>query len=653
MLNAAVESQPLGSSGAPWLPGGAPGARIVRGIVRTLEDVRAIERIPVQQLLAGETILDCIRVAASCNSAKSAIVQLLSSDPKMEPRRVSYAELVAQITQAANLFAELAGEEKPSVAVIAPFLPEALIAIWGGAMGGVGTPLNPALDTRQIAAIMRAARCNILVTAAAKYGSGAWEHVDEIAAAVPGLRTILVIDSSAGDDFLTALDSQPGDALRSPASADPDAVVVCIPTGGTTGAPKLVRLTNRGQLLNAWCFGALSVSGPDEVVGHAMPNFHVGGLVAIALRAMIFGQTLVTLTPAGFRDPGLIPNFWDIARRYGLTNIIMAPATVAALLSQPDGSPEVHSFTSFICGGSTIPVELMHRFHARTGIYLKETWGMTECQGPCSGHPVSQTMPAVGSVGIAYPFHDVRAVKLKDGAYVVDAKPGERGILVVTGPALSPGYVDERLSVELFVRNMPDGRVWASTGDVGTVDENGYIWVSGREKDLIIRGGANIDPAIIEEALALHPAILVAAAVGRPDAMKGEMPVVYVQLKSGFTTTPEEILAFCRQHVAERAAVPVEAIILPVMPLTAVAKIAKPVLRLDAMRRVIAGVVETVIGPGSQIEIVIDESGKRPAATIRILLNEADRGELVGRLQEAFAGFTFTTEIHTIFVAIE
>src|SRR6267142_1951842 len=142
---------------SPWLPGAEPGARIVRGIIRSEADARAIER------------------------SKSAIVQLLSSDLAIEPRRLSYAEVLARTVQAANLFKALSGDEQPSVAVIAPFLPEALIATWGGATAGVATPLNPALDIRQIASIMIAARSNILVTTTSKYGPGAWERVQEIA----------------------------------------------------------------------------------------------------------------------------------------------------------------------------------------------------------------------------------------------------------------------------------------------------------------------------------------------------------------------------------------------------------------------------------------------------------------------------------------
>jgi fatty-acyl-CoA synthase len=177
------------------------------------------------------------------------------------------------------------------------------------------------------------------------------------------------------------------------------------------------------------------------------------------------------------------------------------------------------------------------------------------------------------------------------------------------------------------------------------VDADGYIWVYGREKDLIIRAGGNIDPKLIEEILAHHPAVLLSAAIGRPDAMKGELPIVYVQLKDGAQATPDEILTFCRNHMTERAAIPVEAIIVPIMPMTAVAKIAKPVLRLDAMQRVVTEVAKSVIGSNRRTNVTIDESGKRPAAIIQVEVEPADREGALKRLRDAYAGFAFKTDI--------
>jgi fatty-acyl-CoA synthase len=635
---------PSSAYAMPWLPGGEPGAPMARALVRAHADVRAIEAVPIDSLFASRTILQAIRASKQTAPDKAAIVQLVSSDPDAAPRTVSYAELTKRIVQSANLFRKLAGPEKASVIVIAPFLPEALIATWGGATAGSVTPVNPALDSAQLASIMNAVRANILVVADKSYGPGAWARLDEFCPNVPTLKHVLTIDSRGSDDLLASLDEMPEDELSFEENDDPEAVNTYIPTGGTTGAPKLVKLTPRGQLLNAWLFGTLSVSSSEEVVGHAMPNFHVGGLVAISLRAMIFGQTLLTLTPLGFRDPGVIKNFWNLARKYRMTNVIMAPTTVAGLLYQAEGSSEGHSFKSFICGGSTIPVELLNEFHEKTGIYLKETWGMTEFQGPCSGHLAGQIRPVAGSVGIAYPYHQVRVAKLVDNRFVEEVPAGERGILIVSGPTVSPGYLDEALSADLFVSGGPDGRTWASTGDLGTVDNDGYIWVYGRQKDVIIRAGNNIDPKLIEEALQLHPAVLISGAVGRPDALKGELPMVYVQLKEGMRADPAELVAFCRDRM-ERGAVPVEAVVIPLMPLTAMGKIAKPTLRADAMKRVVRELAAKALPANDQIHLEVDETGKRPSVVLLLEQTRFRDGALVRKLQKSLSGFTFKIEI--------
>jgi fatty-acyl-CoA synthase len=635
------------AQGSPWLPGGEPGSRLARALVRSQADVHEIERVPMDSLFSSRTILQAITASNNVDSGKAAILQLLSPDPDVAPRKVSYAELTKRVIQSANLFREIAGPERASVVVIAPFLPEALIAIWGGATAGCVTPVNPALDSAQLASIMNAVRANILVVADSSYGPGAWSRLNEFGPNVRTLKHILTIDSRGSDDFLASLETMPGDALSFDEDPDPDAVNLYITTGGTTGAPKLVKLTSRGQLLNAWLFGTLSVSSSEEVVGHAMPNFHVGGLIAISLRAMIFGQTLLTLTSLGFRDPGVIKNFWKIARKYGMTNIIMAPTTVASLLNQAEGSSEGHSFKSFVCGGSTIPLELLNEFHDKTGIYLKETWGMTEFQGPCSGHLAGQIRPVAGSVGIAYPYYQVRVARLSDNRFIGDVPAGERGILIVSGPTISPGYLDETLSTDLFVKDGPDGLTWASTGDLGTVDSDGFIWVYGRQKDVIIRAGNNIDPKVIEEALQLHPSVLISGAVGRPDALKGELPMVYVQLKEGACAEPAELIEFCRDRM-ERGAVPVEAVLISAMPLTAMGKIAKPTLRIDAMKRVVRELVVKVVPAGDRIPLEVDEAGKRPAMVVLLEPALFRDAALVQKLQESFSRFTFKIEIREL-----
>lgn len=344
----------------------------------------------------------------------------------------------------------------------------------------------------------------------------------------------------------------------------------------------------------------------------------------------------------------MVPNFWQIAKRFGITNVIATPTTAAALLAAAGVSAGGHRIHTFGCGGSTIPVELLHAFHDRFGIYLREVWGMTELHGVTTGHPNDGSMPVVGSVGRAFSFHEVRAAVFEGRRYVRDAALGERGILIVRGSCVGDGYVDERQNDELFVVDGPAGAVWANTGDIGALDEAGNVWVFGREKDLIVRGGHKIDPRVIEEALQQHHAVQVSAAIGRPDARRGEMPVAYVQLKPGVLASEAELLSFCAARIQENASIPVEVTVLPVMPMTAVGKIAKPALRVSELKKVATAVAAQAAGQGSILGVDVDEQTGRPTAVVRVQAPLARHKELIAQLRAAFIPFEFNVRFDLV-----
>ncbi|NMG76584.1 AMP-binding protein [Aromatoleum diolicum] len=635
----------------PWLPGGEPQAgRIARACLRSDADTRAIEQVQPEDLLPGRTTYECISAAAALEPAKPALIQLLSADLAVPPRIITYAEMMQRIVQAANLFSAVSGSERPSVALILPMVPEALIATWAAQTAGIACPINPYLEERVVVSIMNAARATVLVTSTAKFGSGVWDKLEAICAQVPTLRRVLIVESDdQASDFMRALESYPADRFVFEPTDDPHAEVMYLPTGGTTGAPKLVRMTHRGQLLNAWMVG--SVIGPerDGVVGHAMPNFHVGGLNVIALRTMLYGQTLLTLTTDGFRNQGVIRNFWDIARHYRMTSVLATPTTAAALLAVPDVSSEGHSIVTFNCGASTVPLELMRAFHKRFGIWLREIWGMSEIHGVVTMNRNDGQQPLVGSVGSCLPYHTVKAFEVDaSNTFLRECAPGERGVLCVTGPGVTPGYVDASVDGEFFVKGAPGGTRWANTGDLGAFDAQGFAWIFGRAKELIIRGGHNIDPRLIEEVLVCHPGVQTAAAIGRPDAAKGEMPIAYVQAKAGCSVAADELLQLCRERVQERAAVPVEIIVIDQMPLTAVGKISKPALRVDAMIRVSRNTAAAIVGESGSIDVGVDESGRRPRVVLTVMLRLGDPAVLSERLRQAFQQFEFEVLVEII-----
>jgi fatty-acyl-CoA synthase len=614
------------------------GRVVSRRSIASADEISAIEaRAPLDHL-PGDTIHAVLRHAAARWPTRAAIVQLASPDDH-DPFTITFADYLTQVEHAAALFQAAAGGERPVVAILAPFLPEAFVAAWGAAVGGVYVPINPFLEVDHVAGILRASAASVLVAATDAAGPGAWSNLDQIIAAVPSLRAVYRIgDHGRGDDDLTsAAERQAMIDARFATAASADEDCAFLHTGGTTATPKLVRHTHAGQLIQGWLCGTVMGAEEDGVVAHAMPNFHVGGAIAVGARGLIFGQTVVTMTSSGFRNPGIVPAFWDIVERFGITSITTAPTTATAILDAGGDGPR--TLRQFTTGGGPLPPALARAFHTRHGLHAREVWGGTEFHGILSFHYGGAIPPRLGSCGVAVPYHSVMSAILDGQRFVRAARADERGILIAHGPTTIAGYVDPTNDATFFVEGGPGGYRWASTGDVGAVDADGYIWIFGREKDVIIRGGHNIDSALIDDVLASHPAVLHAAAVGRPCPAKGELPVAYVQLCPGASVTADDLLAYARAHIQERAAVPSEILILDAMPMTAVGKVSKPLLRLDAIRRVAEAIAATC---GTAARITVEERGGRAV----VILTGIAASDLTV-LAAAFDPFVFLTELRS------
>ncbi|HEU0199625.1 MAG TPA: AMP-binding protein, partial [Burkholderiaceae bacterium] len=284
----------------------------------------------------------------------------------------------------------------------------------------------------------------------------------------------------------------------------------------------------------------------------------------------------------GYRGEGVVPRFWEIVERHKINFFSGVPTLYGALLQQPINGPtggrNISSLEYGLCGAAPMPAVLMRSFQARTGVRILEGYGLTE--GTC----VSTVSPPLGerrlgSIGLRLPLQQMKAVVLDDaGAYVRDCAVGEVGVLVIRGPNVFAGYKVPEHNKGLWV-DAGDGGRWLNTGDLGRQDSEGYFYLTGRKKELIIRGGHNIDPASIEEPLHKHPAVQIAAAVGRPDPHAGEVAVAYIELKPGARATEAELMSFAKEHISERAAQPKAIRIIPAMPVTGVGKIFKPELK--------------------------------------------------------------------------
>jgi fatty-acyl-CoA synthase len=617
-----------------WIQAPRPGA-VARARVATRAHIEEIERVVLPDLLPAWTILGALEVSAAASPNKPAIVALDRDDPTRVVQRLGYAELVGLVRAAANRLHDVSGGSRPVISILTPLVPEAFIAAWAGAAAGIANPINPFLRTDHVAGIMNAAGTTVLLC-----GSAAREQVAELRSRVPTLRAVWVVDEAAGaDSFRQQIAAALDDRLQFQTAHEETDTTALFHTGGTTAAPKLVRHTQRGQLLNAWCCGAWSNSSADAIVAIGMPYFHVGGAMCGALRAMVFGQTMVIVGPEGYRSPRVIASYWDLVEAHGVTNSISTPTTAAALVAacKRQQAPRGYAHSA---GGSAVPVRVAQEFEEKFGTPLHEIWGMTELQGALTGNPEA-AQPQLGSIGLPFPYHRMRCVEV-DGRHAArELALNTAGLLAVSGPCVTPGYVDSARSRELFLEAGATQR-WLNTGDLGRIDREGYVWLQGRARDLIIRGGHNIDPLLIEAALVAHPAVLHAAAVGEPDRDKGELPVAYVQLRPGASATEAELLVHCLREISERAAIPRAVRVIDTMPLTAVGKIFKPQLRLDATMRCVRSVMAG-FGPCEGVETEVRDSG----AGLCVVLRSADprQGALVERIRGALERYTFKVEV--------
>jgi fatty-acyl-CoA synthase len=289
-----------------------------------------------------------------------------------------------------------------------------------------------------------------------------------------------------------------------------------------------------------------------------------------------------------------------------------------------------------------VPVELIRRIEREVGASVIEGYGMTEVHCYSSMNPLHGER-RTGSVGLRLPYTAIRIADVApDGAIRRDCPTGTIGHVLMRGPQVTPGYLDPRHD-----RGAVLAGGWLDSGDLGRLDAEGYVWLTGRSKDLIIRGGHNIDPVIIEEALNRHPAVETAAAVGLPDTYAGELPMAFVQLRPGARVTAEELREFCRREIPEHAAVPVQVALIPVMPLTGVGKIYKPALRREAAQRAFEAAIAPLRQEGMTAAVTVrDDPSHGMLAAVQVSAPAgASREAIAKRCAELLGGFQMR---HTI-----
>ena len=568
--------------------------------VRSIADIVAIEARPYDDLVTAHNLYDLFRATALHVPERRALTVLRSERPDDVGVSLTHRELLADITRAANLFRALGITPRHGVAAfLAPTLPQLPALLLGAQVAGVASTLNYLLSADALADLLDAQRASVLVVADPTLDETCWSKAQGLIGRVASLRQVLVIGHAAGQLGIDeALRDHRADALNFDAAADRDAVCALFHTGGTTGRPKLVQLTHGNQIHAA--FGFAQVFGYDEhdVIVNGFPFFHVGGTITAGLSVLSAGGHVVVPSPYALRPPAVVQGYWQIVQHFRATTVSGVPTSIAALTNSWQPGTDVARVRMAVTGGAVLPKAIGSRFEAVTGIRLFETYGMTESAAAIAFNP-GRGAPVAGSVGFRAPYSETRIVSL-DPARPGTCGPNESGLVQVRGPQVFPGYLDPAHNAGTL---SSDG--WLSTGDVGYLTDEQRLVLTGREKDLIVRSGHNIDPVAIEDVANQFRGVQISAAVAMPDEYAGEVPALFVVAQPGAAIDLPALQRYLEANVHEPPARPRSVLVIDALPVTAVGKIFKPALRDLAIEQKVRLEVARTCGPAATARVAV------------------------------------------------
>ena len=624
------------------------------GSFATLADLQAIEAESAWADRAlPASIYGFLSDTAATHGSRPAISFQLLSDPKAPSQTLTWQALHGRVTQAANLFRSLGVGEGDVVAYILPNALETAITLLAGATAGIVNPINPLLEPEQIAAILRETRAKVVVTLKAFPKTDLPQKVAQALNNAPNVKHVLEVDlngyltppkswivplvrpknparhTARILDFNAECRKHPSDRL-SFADRTHDHIAAYFHTGGTTGMPKVAQHRARGMIYQGW-LGKRLLFNESDVMFCPLPLFHVFAAYPMLMSAIASGCHIVFPTPAGDRGAGVFDNFWQLIERWKITYMATVPTALSALLQRPVNA-DISTLRGAFSGSAPLPIELFNRFEKITGVQIVEGYGLTECTCLVSINPPEGTKK-IGSVGLPFPHCHVRILQKTPEGFR-DCAVDEVGEICIANPGVIAGgtYTETDKNNDLFAEDS-----FLRSGDLGRLDADGYLFITGRAKDLIIRGGHNIDPAVIEEALMGCDGVGFVGAIGQPDAHAGELPCAYVELAKGARLTEAELHAYARDHILERAALPKHIEILPELPKTAVGKVFKPDLRRMSITRIYNAALSEA-GLPAQVTAVIEDKKRGLVAKLTRsgAVNDAQISAVLGQFAQGW-----------------
>nr|WP_297347323.1 acyl-CoA synthetase [uncultured Glaciecola sp.] len=600
-----------------------------------LELLADLEKISYQNRYHCKTTYDVFCHAADEYSTDIAIAEHVTACRDELAKELTFSGLAKKLNQTANLFKSLSLERTDVVSILLPNLTETHLSIWASQAVGIANPINSLLQVEHIVEILNEVKAKVLVTVSLDDATELGQKVHEIIQRVPSLKHLLLLNNSDAKisnknititDFNAAILTQDSDRLAHSSQPKGDDIAMYFHTGGTTGRPKIAKLSHTNISFVVQVYAGFNSYHGKSAVLNALPLFHVFGVIAASLSMFIVGRTVVIMTPDGFRNPNTVKNWWYFVNKYQVCWFPTVPTIMSVLLRQPEEDINLSCFEHAGSGSAPLPIELKNAFQQRFNCSVSNGYGMTE-----SSCLIARVLPGYSVNGVAVgngiPYTRVIAAHVIDNKISRTCAPDEPGIILVKGPNIFQGYLNASDNDVAWVEGD-----WFNTGDLGVINALGHIQLTGRAKDLIIRGGHNIDPQIIEDALMAHPAVIQSVAIGQPDVHSGEIPIAYVVVKDMLQTTSAELLAHCQEHISERAAIPKRIEILDSIPLTAVGKVFKPLLRNKATEFSVNAMFKTH-GVSAQVESEFDpEKGQ----VVHIQLSNMQDKQKVANLLIAF-----------------
>ena len=526
---------------------------------------RSYAQGPARQPLLGQTIGECLEATAARFGEREALVV------RHQDVRMTYAELNAEVDALARALLAAGIEKGDRVGIWAPNCAEWVLTQFASAkIGAILVNVNPAYRTSELEYVLRQSACRLLICAPEFKGSDYVAMVGEVRAGLPALERVVVLDVAGWGALLAEAPAADEGALgERAASLDFDDPINIQYTSGTTGFPKGATLSHNNILNNGFFVGEGCRYTEADRVCIPVPFYHCFGMVMGNLGCVTHGAAMVIPGPSF--DAG---DVLACVQEERCTSLYGVPTMFIAELAHPDfASFDLSSLRTGIMAGSPCPIEVMKKVVSE--MHMGE---VTICYGMTETSPVSTQTSAddpldkrVGSVGHVHPHVEIKIVDPATGRVCERGEPGE---LLTRGYSVMLGYWAEPEKTADAI----DAARWMHTGDLATMDDEGYVNIVGRSKDMVIRGGENIYPREVEEFLFTHPDVEEVAVVGVPDERYGEELAAFVRVRAGAAPSEEELREFCRGRIAHFK-VPRYVVVVDELPMTVTGKIQKFKLR--------------------------------------------------------------------------